>query len=328
VTNSISNQYSSTIVIVGAGQLGSRYLQGLALSERSLDIYVQDISDQSLRTSKNLWDQAIDADSIKRHKVTLLSSLENFPQQIDIAIVSTNANVRPQVVKQIVKNCNVRYWILEKILAQSEATLDEISLLTRNSNGVWINHPFRMMNIFRIMRKNLLKDAPLIVRVSGSLWGMACNTTHYLDLVEFLTGETLTELDISQLDSHWIKSKRKGFFEVTGKITTAFSRGTTLILESRKKGPVFSVEIESQDQKWKIDDRNRIVSGVNGVLITGNIEMQSLMTKRLVDTLLTGGNCHLPKLSESLELHRFFLRSLLEHWNYSHGTNIDTLPIT
>jgi hypothetical protein len=56
--------------------------------------------------------------------------------------------------------------------------------------------------------------------------------------------------------------------------------------------------------------------------------MQSLMTTRLVDTLLTDGYCDLPKLSESVEMHRIYLRSLLEHWNNVHGSNDDTLPIT
>ena len=56
--------------------------------------------------------------------------------------------------------------------------------------------------------------------------------------------------------------------------------------------------------------------------------MQSLMTTRLVDTLLTDGDCDLPKLSESVEMHRIYLRSLLEHWNNVHGSNDDTLPIT
>ena len=38
--------------------------------------------------------------------------------------------------------------------------------------------------------------------------------------------------------------------------------------------------------------------------------------------------CELPNLTESIELHRVFLRSLLEHWNDIHGTNVKRLLIT
>ena len=56
--------------------------------------------------------------------------------------------------------------------------------------------------------------------------------------------------------------------------------------------------------------------------------MQSKITSKLVADLLVEKNCDLPELSESVEMHRVFLRSLLEHWNNVHSTNVDTLPIT
>ena len=56
--------------------------------------------------------------------------------------------------------------------------------------------------------------------------------------------------------------------------------------------------------------------------------MQSSMTSKLVDDILAGKNCELPKLSDSVEMHRIFLRSLLEHWNNVNSRNDDTLPIT
>ena len=64
------------------------------------------------------------------------------------------------------------------------------------------------------------------------------------------------------------------------------------------------------------------------VMIIGKNEMQSKITSKLVADILVENKCDLPKLSESVEMHRFFLRSLLEHWNNVHSTNVDTLPIT
>ena len=141
----MSDQNSSTILIAGAGQLGSRYLQGLAKCQNALDIYVQDINEQSLQIAKQRWEQVFKTvypDTVSgmtppaiQHKVTFLSSIEKIPKKINIAIVATNADVRPQVVKQIVTNSEVCYWILEKVLAQSELALDEILSMTQNSFG-------------------------------------------------------------------------------------------------------------------------------------------------------------------------------------------------
>ena len=52
------------------------------------------------------------------------------------------------------------------------------------------------------------------------------------------------------------------------------------------------------------------------------------ITSKLIDDLLAGDKCDLPKLSESIEIHRIYLRSLLEHWKNVYGSSVDSLPIT
>ena len=329
---------SATIVIAGAGQLGSRYLLGMFNCRNTLDIYVQDISEQSLQIAKQRCEQVCHAgaasihgvvtDSAVQHKVTYLTSFEKIPTLVDIAIVATNADARPNVVKQILTNSTVRYWVLEKVLAQSVTALVEILSLTQNSSGAWTNISRRMMVWHQQIREKLSSEIPLHIKGSGSFWGLACNGIHYLDLAAWWTGESLNTIDISGLDSQWIESKRKGFFEITGKITAIYSGGTTLSLESKLEGPLFSMKVEGKKNFWEINEPKGTFSGPNGLLITGKLELQSFMTTRLVDTILTDGDCDLPKLSVSVEMHRIYLLSLLEHWNNVHGLNIDTLPIT
>ena len=45
------------ILIAGAGQLGSRYLQGLSKFKDLLNIYVFDISDDSLKMAQSRWEE-------------------------------------------------------------------------------------------------------------------------------------------------------------------------------------------------------------------------------------------------------------------------------
>ena len=329
---------SATILIAGTGQLGSRYLQGLANCQNTLDIYVQDIYEQSLQVAKQRWEQVahpVGSDTVSgnnepavKHKVTFISSFEKIPKKIDIAIVATNADVRPQVVKQIEANFEVCYWILEKVLAQSVTMLSEIVALTQNSSGAWTNIPRRMMAWHKQIRERLRSESTLKITGSGSLWGLACNGIHYLDLVSWWTDEKLRKIDTSKLDSKWIESKRKGFFEVTGKITAVYSGGTRLVLESRQEGSPFKMKVEGQNSVWEIDEIKGVAVGPDGVMIIGKNEMQSSMTSKLVDDLLAGEKSELPKLSDSVEMHRIFLRALLEHWNNVNSRNDEILPIT
>ena len=338
VTNIISEKIDSTILIAGAGQVGSRYLQGMANCQNTLDIYVYDVSEQSLQLAKKRWEQVFHTvspshhggatDSAVQHKVTFSPSFEKIPKKIDIAVVATNADVRPLVTKQIVTTCKVKFWILEKVLAQSEVALDEIASLTQGSVGSWVNIPRRMMVWHHQIREKLRSEIPLYITVSGNLWGLASNGIHHLDLVEWWTGEKLSSINVSELDSQWIESKRKGFFEITGKITADYSGGTRLTLESKLDGTPYTIKVEGQNNILEIDEAKGVASGTGGVMITGKIEMQSKITSKLVTDLLVDKNCDLPKLSESVEIHRIFLRSLLEHWNNVHSTNVDTLPIT
>jgi hypothetical protein len=337
VKNTISDQQSATILIAGAGQLGSRYLQGLAYCQNTLDIYVQDISKQSLQIAKQRWEEVCQTtlavngmftDPAYQNQITFVSSFDQLPKQIDFAIVATNADVRTQVVKQIAAQCDVQFWILEKILAQSVTALDDLFTLTQNSTGAWVNIPRRMMTWHQQIREKLQSETPLHITASGSLWGLACNGIHYLDLVSWWTDEKLIKIDTSKLDSKWIESKRKGFSEVTGKITAGYSRGTRLVLESKLKGSPFKMKVEGQNSVLEIDEIKGIAVGSDGIIITGNNEIQSSMTSKLVDHILVGKNCELPKLSDSIEMHRIFLCSLLEHWNNVNSRNDDTLPIT
>ncbi|SVD11559.1 uncharacterized protein METZ01_LOCUS364413, partial [marine metagenome] len=296
------------------------------------------ISEQSLQKAKQSWEEVFSpanqplsggvTETSAQHRVKFLPSFAKIPKQVDIAVIATIADVRPKVVKQITTNNEVRYWILEKVLAQSVTALDELLSLTKNSAGAWTNIPRRMMVWHQQIREQLRTDVPLHITGRGSLLGLACNGIHYLDLVAWWTGETLNTIDISGLDSQWIESKRMGFLEITGKIAAFFSGGTTFSLESKLEGPPLILKVEGKKNFWEIDEQNGVLSGPNGLLITGKNEMQSLMTTRLVDTLLTDGYCDLPKLSDSVEMHRVYLRSLLEHWNNVHGSNVDVLPIT
>ena len=115
---------SNTVLISGAGQLGSRYLQGLVKCSSPLNIWVSDPSNASLALAGERWKVAGGAKS--KHSLQFVNSIVSLPMKVDIAIIATNADVRADVVEALASRIKVRFWVLEKVLAQSQKDLDRL----------------------------------------------------------------------------------------------------------------------------------------------------------------------------------------------------------
>ena len=316
-----------TILISGVGNLGSRYLQGLATYHEELNITVHDVSTDSINNARERWEEV--AGGTNRHNVSYLFSLDKIPEEIDLVILSTNADVRAKAIRSIADRGKVRYWVLEKVLAQCLFDLNEIETITNLSNGVWVNLPRRMMFWHRKIGMSLFSDKPVKVYVGKGNVGLACNSVHYLDLASWWTNEKLVSLDTSELSSSWTKSKRQGFYEVSGTLKAVFSGGSELLLVSHSDSDNENqIRIKTADCEWCIDEIKGVAQCSDGMMISGKLENQSDMTGRLVESIFISEQCALPTLDESIQIHHLFLASMLDHWNKSNGLHDTKVPIT
>ena len=80
-----------TVLISGAGQIGSRYLQGLARCRLPLRIFVQDVDSVSLERASQRWHEVGAAPSF--HQVSFITQLDLLPAHLDIAVLATTAKV-------------------------------------------------------------------------------------------------------------------------------------------------------------------------------------------------------------------------------------------
>ena len=316
-----------SILLLGAGQLGSRYLQGIARSGASLNITVVDPSVSSLETARSRWAEAVGDQC--QHEVRWVESVPRELNRIDLALVVTSAKGRATLVDRIAAQIEVRYWVLEKVLAQSVGELELIARATSDSHGAWVNTSRRMMYWHQALKDTFASRVPIKSSYSGGLWGLACNSIHFLDLICWWTGEELESIDTSGLDSVWFESKRAGYFEVTGKLIAQYSHGTTLTLEARDSAETQPLKVVLADGSvWTVDEANGTARSSAGEKIDGCFEFQSQLTARLVDDILSRGQCDLPTLDESAAMHSVFLTAMLKHWNLSQNRNDIFVPIT
>lgn len=315
------------LMVIGAGQLGSRYLQGLVRLETPHRITVIDPSPSSLETAKGRWVKA--GGDICHHQVTWRADFPADLKAIDLALVSTSAKERAHLVQHIAFHFVVRHWVLEKVLAQSVDDVKTITQATTFSEGAWVNTPRRMMSWHQSLKNAFKGKGPVEGAYSGGLWGLACNSIHFIDLFAWWTDERLGFVDVSNLSSAWFESKRTGYFEVTGKLVAHFSGGSTLALESREQADAQPLRVNLADGTiWKIDEVNGVALSTNGDHIDGNVALQSQISDRLVADILLRGQCGLPTVNESSEMHAVFLEAMLSHWNRSRNRNDVCVPIT
>jgi hypothetical protein len=315
------------IALIGAGNLGSRYLQGIANCSLPLSINVVDPSQNSLEIAHNRWKEVNKFENI--HKVRFIHNLKKIKKKsIDIVIVSTNSRGRAKIIEELSNNFNIRYWILEKVLAQNENELNLISTCLEDSKGAWVNTNRRVMKWYQEIFQSLTTKSPLHISVYGSDWGLACNAIHFLDLAQWLTCEELLSINTNYLDHKWHKAKRKGYWEIFGTLKATFSNGSKLVLESSQGIKDYEIKIDTADCSWVINESIGVAKNSNGELIKGRLSKQSEITNFLIESILNEGNCDLPKIDESIFLHKKLISALLSDWRSKMSPKQYTLPIT
>jgi hypothetical protein len=141
-------------------------------------------------------------------------------------------------------------------------------------------------------------------------------------------GETLVEVRTERLHSNWIPAKRTGNWEILGILEAKFSGGSTVQL-SAEPGPFsYHFQLRDGDREWVIDEEAGTAIRSDGLQIPGRLPFQSEVTAALVESILSDQSCDLPTLSESVALHRPFVRSLLRHWQRTTDAAAVRVPIT
>ncbi len=313
--------------MVGVGQIGRRYLQGLVNCSIPLRIFVVDPSSSSIELAKAQW---LDFGGIvSHHEVLWFDRLPAFPNKFDLALILTSSHVRAQLVHEISQRYCIAYWVLEKVLAQSLHDLQIIQSSITKSEGAWVNTPRRMMPWYQELKDTIGLHAPFQITFSGGLWGLACNSIHFIDLACWLSEEILISVETDQLKSGWFASKRDGFWETTGTLIAKFSAGTTLKLSSFSDCSSNLFTIQSSDgSNWEIHEKHGIARNGDGGILKGQFEFQSQISGRMVENILTSGECKLPTVSESCAMHIIFIEALIKDWNFHNNTVVSSVPIT
>jgi predicted dehydrogenase len=323
----------ATIAIIGAGQIGSRHLQGLARSTRAFDVVVVDPSAPALETARQRYGEIAGAAGRGVHYATSLAAL---PERVDLAIVATAASMRRQVMRDLLARCRVRHAVLEKVLVQRPADLPAVAgMLEKAGTSAWVNCPRRLSAFYAGLRDRLARGDGLRMGVQGGAWDLGCNAIHFIDLYAFLTGARVAAIDTSGVDARWYPSKRAGVQEIAGTLRVHYENGGRLELHSRAEGaaPIL-VTLEAKDAHvviWEKAGRAHLALAREPWRLDQTefrLAFQSELTHLVAERLLEHGDCGLTTYAESAALHESLLAALLAWSRDALGQSLDAVPIT
>ena len=315
------------IALIGAGQLGSRHLQALALLDRAARVTVVDPTESSLATAKERFAQ------IAQDKVEAVFTQDfgGLPKSLDGAVVATGANVRRKAIEALLQQSQVKVALLEKVLFQRIEDYASVGALLENSGTrAWVNCAQRLWPFFSDLRPRTLGRSNLQVSVTGAQWGLGCNAIHNLDLLPFLTGDAGCRIE-SGLDAGSIASKRPGFIEFTGSLYGFGARGNRVLQSSYRDGNApFAFEVQAEDfhATWNVHEKRMRIAEAAGGWKWREEKVsplyQSKLTHLVLAEMLDHGRSVLPAYAESAALHLSMLEVFLRHL----GPGADVCAIT
>lgn len=321
-----------TIAVIGVGQLGSRYLQGLVPVQEGLTIFAVDPNPKGLDIAKRRWEEV--GGNSSPHVLQLCQSVSSFKDDLDLVIVSTPSVTRLDAVQNLREQRRVKSWILEKLLTNRLDELQVFEGIFEGEDSVWVNLPYRVSPWHNEIRREIIHSGPSRFVISGEDYGLITNAIHYLDLVAWWMDATIQVVDFEPDVGGFFLSKRPGFVESNGKFHARYQDGSEAIMlckESSKEGSSpggLIIEADGSTGKWEMNESSGSVRFADGQIVRGSMQLQSELTARLVSSIIGGQGCALPTLAETIPLHEKILVAAQLEWDRHPINDYGFVPIT
>jgi hypothetical protein len=319
-------------LLIGAGQLGSRHLQGIIKNSKKLEIYVLDPNENSIKIALER-----EKEITHTHKVIYTQYWETLPDYFELVIIATNANVREHVIHKLLEKHKVGFLILEKVLFQELAAYQRVDdLLVQHNVVTYVNHPRRIFESYNNIKVNLDLYSPGVYNVVGGNWGLGCNALHFLDLFVYLSGSKLKDINVDSIDDKIIESSRIGFVEFTGTLIGHLSDSSIFSITSfQGESSSITVTIFNNEQRFIIQEggtpqifqlKKKNLYNCEKELF--KIQYQSELSTNIAHEILENGFCLLPTYDESRHTHELFIAAMLKKYNSITKLESSILPIT
>ncbi|NRB82136.1 MAG: Gfo/Idh/MocA family oxidoreductase, partial [Saccharospirillaceae bacterium] len=182
------------LLLVGAGQLGSRHLQSIALVSQAKKVYVVEPNEFCRIRALDRWQEVAGTSNVEI-EFTSLNKLD-IESNITFAIVATLSKNRVDIIKKII-DLDVKNIISEKVVFQSIAEYRDVMNYARSKGvKIFINHIYRYVKLYQEI-KSKYGNKQIKMKLEAGNNGMGCNLIHFIDLFKFISESEISEINLN-----------------------------------------------------------------------------------------------------------------------------------
>lgn len=293
------------ILTVGFGNMGCRHTQSMLNSFPVASFWVLEPSEEIFETNCG----RIGTMPERLHRFT---SLNELTENIDFAVVATSAFPRFEIVKSLLEK-GVKKLLVEKVVFQSETQFKEIEALAQQQGAhIYCNFVNRYFPNYQSI-KSRMTDSPVTMIVLGGDFGLGCNALHYIDLFEYLTGNSSRLVSSHMVENEKGNHRGNIYREVLGQLMWETARGDRLVVladEQRQGGNEIVIE---QDGKTDLLNEETLKHYHYSPGQVNSSEFSLLYTSSLTGIILKDileGKCILPLVEEARSCHVQFFHAI------------------
>lgn len=307
------------ILIVGLGLLGNNYIKAISNLQFETDVYYYD--KLKLRREKKI-------ENTKFVNFKKINDIKLFKKKIDLTIISTTAKGRFKLIKSLVKTKS-KYWIIEKIIEQNSNSTNKIKKILEPFS-CWVDMPRRGIKEYNLIKKILEKKKITNVNLKVTMHGdrIVTSAVHLIDLMCWLLNSSIKDIDTSYLNKNWTESKRKGFFDIGGKLVIRLKNRSKITMKTSQSLTSGDIIIGNKNFSFNINENRGNILISDGKKINLKQPFVSLIMKKIITNIIFRGKSYLPKIKDAIEDHNILIDNLKLYWEKTHGKKTKNLPVT
>lgn len=291
------------ILIYGAGNIAIRHVQSIIYENSISKIYIFDKKQSALKKMSDFFNKDKNIGKlIFCNKQKIIKKKKFF-----LVFLCTYAFNRIRLIKKIKRMCDIKYFIVEKILETNILNFEKINFDTKN---IFVNMPIRNISPFRIIKSNL-NSKKINAKLTGANWNMICNSLHYINYISYAIDSSVKNISIKKLEAPY-KLVRKNFIDFNGKILVLYKNGSKLniISEKNNKRHYFNLKQEKKIFKYNFKNENLYIGKKSFFC---KREYVSELSNKFFKSLLKYGKVQLPTFDEALGENFLFIKEFLKN---------------
>ena len=293
---------SKKILLIGFGNIGLRYYEGILKSKKKFHLYIFDKNKKKYFKKKEKF-------------VYFIKSLSEVKKisNIFLVVIATTAADRGTLLNRV--NLKPKYWIIEKPLGSSIKQIKLIEKKFRFSKNAYINLPRENWKIYKRLKKLFINNKSKMI-VNGTNWNLASNCFHFLRLFEWINDSKIKYINLDKIN-YWFSSKRKKYYEADGSITAQLHNGSicsltsTRTFDNKKK---YVVNINSNKNFIKFNEMNGNLK-INNKKHKFKIPLLSEEIRSYLKDFILKKKVNLPEIKSQLPVQKKILKEFQLNWS-------------